>query len=38
VSGGAETAHMVWRQRGAMLVDKIGPSIVMTHSAGGSFG
>jgi pimeloyl-ACP methyl ester carboxylesterase len=38
VSGGAETAHMVWRQRGAMLVDKIGPSIVMTHSAGGPFG
>ncbi|HJZ77695.1 MAG TPA: alpha/beta fold hydrolase [Vicinamibacterales bacterium] len=38
VSGGAETAHMVWRQRGAMLVDKIGPSIFMTHSAGGPFG
>ena len=38
VSAGAETAHMIWRQRGAMLVDKIGPSIVMTHSAGGPFG
>lgn len=29
---------MVWRQRGAMLLDKIGPSIIMTHSAGGPFG
>src|SRR5262249_53263301 len=38
VSGGDETAHMVWRRRGAMLVDKIGPSIFMTHSAGGPFG
>jgi pimeloyl-ACP methyl ester carboxylesterase len=38
VSIGAETAHMVWRQRGAMLLDKIGPAIVMTHSAGGPFG
>jgi pimeloyl-ACP methyl ester carboxylesterase len=38
VSTGAETAHMVWRQRGAMLLDKIGPAILMTHSAGGPFG
>src|SRR5262245_6551520 len=38
ISMGAETAHMVWRQRGAMLLDKIGPAIVMTHSAGGPFG
>ena len=38
VSTGAETAHMVWRQRGAMLLDKIGPAIFMTHSAGGPFG
>jgi pimeloyl-ACP methyl ester carboxylesterase len=38
VSSGAETAHMIWRQRGAMLVDRIGPSILMTHSAGGPFG
>ena len=38
VSTGAETAHMVWRQRGAMLLDKIGPAIIMTHSAGGPFG
>ena len=37
-AAGAETAHMVWRQRGAMLLDKIGPAIVMTHSAGGPFG
>ena len=38
VSTGAETAHLVWRQRGAMLLDKIGPAIIMTHSAGGPFG
>src|SRR5216117_1641097 len=37
-AAGAETAHMVWRQRGAMLLDKIGPAIIMTHSAGGPFG
>ena len=36
--GGLETAHMVWRQRGAMLLDKIGPAIFMCHSAGGPFG
>ncbi len=30
--------HQVWRERGAMLLDKIGPSIIMTHSAGGPFG
>ena len=30
--------HLVWRQRGAMLLDKIGPAIIMTHSAGGPFG
>jgi pimeloyl-ACP methyl ester carboxylesterase len=29
---------MVWRQRGAMLLDTIGPAIIMTHSAGGPFG
>jgi pimeloyl-ACP methyl ester carboxylesterase len=28
----------VWRERGAMLLDKIGPAIFMTHSAGGPFG
>lgn len=31
-------AHTVWRERGAMLLDKIGPAIIMTHSAGGPFG
>src|SRR5437867_438774 len=31
-------AHQVWRERGAMLLDKIGPAIIMTHSAGGPFG
>ena len=29
---------MVWRQRGAMLLDKIGPALIVTHSAGGPFG
>jgi pimeloyl-ACP methyl ester carboxylesterase len=38
MSAGAETAHLVWRQRGAMLLDKIGSAIIMTHSAGGPFG
>jgi len=37
-AAGAETAHMVWRHRGAMLLDKIGSAIIMTHSAGGPFG
>jgi pimeloyl-ACP methyl ester carboxylesterase len=37
-AGGPDSQHMVWRQRGAMLLDKIGPSIIMTHSAGGPFG
>jgi pimeloyl-ACP methyl ester carboxylesterase len=31
-------AHEVWRDRGAMLLDKIGPAIIVTHSAGGPFG
>jgi pimeloyl-ACP methyl ester carboxylesterase len=31
-------AHTAWRERGAMLLDKIGPAIIMTHSAGGPFG
>jgi pimeloyl-ACP methyl ester carboxylesterase len=38
VTGGVEIAHQVWRERGAMLLDKIGPAIIMTHSAGGPFG
>jgi pimeloyl-ACP methyl ester carboxylesterase len=37
-AGGPDPQHMVWRQRGAMLLDKIGPAIIMTHSAGGPFG
>jgi pimeloyl-ACP methyl ester carboxylesterase len=30
--------HSAWRQAGADLLDKIGPAIIMTHSAGGPFG
>jgi pimeloyl-ACP methyl ester carboxylesterase len=30
-------AHRLWASRGAELLDKIGPSIVMVHSAGGPF-
>jgi pimeloyl-ACP methyl ester carboxylesterase len=37
-AGGPDAQHLVWRQRGAMLLDKIGPAIIMTHSAGGPFG
>jgi pimeloyl-ACP methyl ester carboxylesterase len=37
-AGGPDPQHLVWRQRGAMLLDKIGPAIIMTHSAGGPFG
>ena len=40
-AGGAAAqpiAHAVWRERGAMLLDKIGPAIFITHSAGGPFG
>ena len=36
--GGPDSQHMIWRQRGAILLDKIGPAIIMTHSAGGPFG
>jgi pimeloyl-ACP methyl ester carboxylesterase len=35
---GQAIAHEIWRERGAMLLDKIGPAIIMTHSAGGPFG
>lgn len=31
-------AQSLWRSRGAMLLDRIGPAIVQTHSAGGPFG
>jgi pimeloyl-ACP methyl ester carboxylesterase len=34
----AVIAHTAWRERGAMLLDKIGPAVIMTHSAGGPFG
>jgi pimeloyl-ACP methyl ester carboxylesterase len=37
-AGGPDPQHLVWRQRGAMVLDKIGPAIIMTHSAGGPFG
>ena len=37
-AGGPDPQHLVWRQRGAMMLDKIGPAIIMTHSAGGPFG
>jgi pimeloyl-ACP methyl ester carboxylesterase len=30
--------HLTWRQAGADLLDRIGPAIIMTHSAGGPFG
>jgi pimeloyl-ACP methyl ester carboxylesterase len=29
--------HAVWAERAAELLDKIGPAVVMTHSAGGPF-
>jgi pimeloyl-ACP methyl ester carboxylesterase len=28
----------LWASRGALLLDKIGPAIIQTHSAGGAFG
>ncbi len=34
----ATVAHAAWREAGADLLDKIGPAIIMTHSAGGPFG
>ncbi|HLK49169.1 MAG TPA: alpha/beta fold hydrolase [Bryobacteraceae bacterium] len=33
-----EMAQALWASRGAELLDKIGPAIVQTHSAGGPFG
>ena len=33
-----ELMQTLWRTRGAELLDKIGPAIVQTHSAGGPFG
>ena len=37
-AGQPNVAHLAWRQAGADLLDKIGPAIIMTHSAGGPFG
>jgi pimeloyl-ACP methyl ester carboxylesterase len=37
-AGPPNLAHTEWRAAGAELLDKIGPAIVITHSAGGSFG
>jgi pimeloyl-ACP methyl ester carboxylesterase len=37
-AGQPNVQHMAWRQAGADLLDKIGPAIIMTHSAGGPFG
>lgn len=31
-------AFQIWRNRGAELLDHIGPAVLMTHSAGGPFG
>ena len=36
--GQLNVQHAAWRQAGADLLDKIGPAIIMTHSAGGPFG
>ena len=38
VPGQNNVQHLAWRQAGADLLDKIGPAIIMTHSAGGPFG
>ncbi len=38
VPNAAAVAHAAWREAGADLLDKIGPAIIMTHSAGGPFG
>jgi pimeloyl-ACP methyl ester carboxylesterase len=37
-AGQLNVQHLAWRQAGADLLDKIGPAIIMTHSAGGPFG
>jgi pimeloyl-ACP methyl ester carboxylesterase len=37
-AGQPNVQHAAWRQAGADLLDKIGPAIIMTHSAGGPFG
>ena len=37
-AGQTNVQHLAWRDAGAELLDKIGPAIIMTHSAGGPFG
>jgi pimeloyl-ACP methyl ester carboxylesterase len=37
-AGQLNVQHLAWRQAGAELLDRIGPAIIMTHSAGGPFG
>jgi pimeloyl-ACP methyl ester carboxylesterase len=34
----AALASSLWTRHGAALVDRLGPSVIMTHSAGGPFG
>jgi pimeloyl-ACP methyl ester carboxylesterase len=34
----AATSHAIWAERGGALLDRIGPSVVMCHSAGGPAG
>src|SRR5215510_11324021 len=33
-----QLAQMLWRTHGAELIDRIGPTVIVTHSAGGPFG
>jgi pimeloyl-ACP methyl ester carboxylesterase len=33
-----QLAQDLWRRHGAELIDRIGPTIILTHSAGGPFG
>jgi pimeloyl-ACP methyl ester carboxylesterase len=37
-AGALNVQHLSWREAGADLLDRIGPAIIMTHSAGGPFG
>jgi pimeloyl-ACP methyl ester carboxylesterase len=37
-AGQPNLQHLTWRQAGADLLDRIGPAVVITHSAGGPFG
>jgi pimeloyl-ACP methyl ester carboxylesterase len=37
-AGQPNVQHATWRQAGADLLDRIGPAIIITHSAGGPFG